>query len=253
MTIGSKIFRKSKVYNSIDWAKENINTVPDGSVFIAEEHEFTRGRQGRLWSFDKDQLAITILLKPKNLDNISKKDLGLRLIQLNMAITSGILKVLEKFDVKLKWPNDFYYQDGKVGGILSTVVWQDSKILGIIFGFAINVNNSIKDKNLNFKAYSLSEILDQKIDKEDLLKDILVSIDKFYDDWLSLDFDKIFNYWKFQLDYLVNKKISVHKFDGTIINGKFTKVLSNGDLLLALRDNTYKQVSFNIVENILID
>ncbi|KKP23811.1 MAG: Biotin-protein ligase [candidate division TM6 bacterium GW2011_GWF2_28_16] len=253
--IPSKIFFKPEIYNSIDWAKENINNAPDGSVFMADAHKFTRGRQNRSWLFDKGQLVITLLLKPNilNILNILKnEDLGLRLNNLNMAISLAILENLEKFNIKLKWPNDFNYDNFKVAGILSQAIWQDNKISGIIFGFAINTNNLIKNNNLNFNAISLREISGDIINKENLFKEILVSCDRYYKIWLNLEFENIFNIWKEKLNYLINKNILIHKFDGEKITGKFIGVLENGDIVLEFENKIQEAISFNIVENILV-
>ncbi|MBU4270165.1 biotin--[acetyl-CoA-carboxylase] ligase [Candidatus Dependentiae bacterium] len=252
MIIGSKVYHEKKIYNSLEWAKENMDSAPDGSIFIADEHEFTRGRQNRSWIFDKDQLVVTLLLKPKIFNNLTGEELEVKLSNLNMAITLGILEKLEKFNINLKWPNDFNYENYKVGGIISQVVWQEDKILGVIFGFAINVNNLIKDKILNLKAISLREISEKIINKEILQKDILNSIDKFYKKWLNFEFDNIFNIWRDKLSYLKNKNILIHKFDGKIIIGKFKDVLENGDMLFESENKIQEQISFNIVENVLI-
>lgn len=252
MIIGSKFFHEKEIYNSIEWAKENIDSAPDGSVFMAEEHKFTRGRQNRVWVYNRDQLVVTLLLKPKNLEKISQKDLGFRLNNLNMAITLGILRVLEKFNVKLKWPNDFNYDNFKVAGILSQAVWHGNKISGIIFGFAINTNNLIKKNNLNLKAISLREISGQIIDKENLFKDILRSCDNYYKTWLNLEFDNIFNLWKEKLNYLKDKNILIHKFDGENVSAKFVRVLENGDAVFEINNNL-EEISFNIVESIFLE
>lgn len=250
MIIGSKIFHKNKIYNSLDWAKENINTAPDGSIFLADNHEYTKGRQDRIWIFDKDQLAVTILLKP---DTKNSQNLELRLNQLNMAITLGILKPLEKFNIVLKWPNDFYYKDSKVGGILSQVIWKNNKISGIIFGFSININNHIQNNNQNFKASSLCEISRHKVDKENIFQEIINSIDIYYKSWINFEFKNIFNSWRLKLNYLIDKNILIHKFGGEKISGKLINILENGDISIKTENNKLLSISFNIVENFFIN
>ncbi|MFH1461598.1 MAG: biotin--[acetyl-CoA-carboxylase] ligase [bacterium] len=249
MVIGSKIFHKDKVFNSMDWAKENLETAPNGSVFIANFHEHTRGRQERTWVFDKDQLTATILLKPTNLNAISEKDLPLRLNQLNMAITLGILKPLRKFEIELKWANDFYYDGKKLGGILSQVEWQNNKIIGIIIGFALNVNNSSPQlAKEGYKAISIFEILNKKIDKEVLLKEIISSMNYFYNKWLHLEFNEIFVSWKQNQDYL-NKQVTIHKKNGSLTSGTFINVLENGDIQIK-KGPEIIQIPFYFVENL---
>ena len=40
MIIGNKIYKKEKCYNSLEWAKEELETAPDGSVFLANTQRF---------------------------------------------------------------------------------------------------------------------------------------------------------------------------------------------------------------------
>ena len=232
MIIGSEIFYKKKVYNSLEWAKQNIDEAPDGAVFLADIHEHTKGRQERTWIFDKDQLAVTILLKPKNLEKIKSEEFELRLNQLNMAITLGILKSLCPFGIQLKWANDFCFEGKKLGGLLFQVVWENNQPRAIICGFALNVNN--KAPNLNnsyYSAISLSEIIGKKVDKDFLLKDLLTNLNFFYEHWLENQSDSLFDQWK-KAQYYLGKNITVHKNDGNIISGKFDDLLESGDIIV---------------------
>lgn len=247
--IGSKIFSKKHVYNSISWAKENIETAPSGAVFLADSHDFTKGRQGRVWQFDKDQLLVTILLKPNILNKIKKDDLELRLNKLNMAICLGILGPLKKFGVGIKWPNDLVFKDKKVGGVLFELVWQNNNLQGIIFGFAINVNNTIsKESDLYNIAKSLKNITCKEIDKKFLFNALIKSLNVFYQKWLNGEFDQIFNLWKADQVYL-GKEIKIHKKSGCLIQGNFENLLPNGDLVL-VKKGTTEIVPFYLVENI---
>ncbi len=251
MIIGNKIYHKQKVYNSIEWAKSKIKTTPDGVVFFADVHEYTRGRQGRIWQQYPGQLLVTVLLKPKNLAQISKKDLELRLNQLNMAICLGILQPLKDFGIGLKWPNDFVYKSKKVGGLIFDLVWQADKLLGIIFAFAINVNNIIPEDDELYKiATSIRSILNKEVDEQELLQTLLVSLDKFYKKWLNFEFDQIYDLWKNEQIYL-GKNIKIHKKDGRLVEGKFFDVLPNGDLVLECEGHK-KTISFYVVDNLYI-
>ena len=62
--IGCKIYKKKMCANSLDWARENIKTAPHGAVFLSDNHEVARGRDGRLWKQYHGQLLVTVLLKP---------------------------------------------------------------------------------------------------------------------------------------------------------------------------------------------
>ena len=112
--VGNKIYQKVWCSDSMLWAKQHLDTAPDGAVFIADILGHARGRQGRTWQFVPGQLPITILLKP-NFKNLCKADLEFRLNQLTMALALGILDPLKFYGVALKWPNDFVLNHKKVG------------------------------------------------------------------------------------------------------------------------------------------
>lgn len=252
MIIGNKIYHKKKCFNSLAWAKSEINHVEDGSIFLVDVHEHTRGRSGRIWKFDPSQLIITLVLKPVNLYEIfktSSESLGCRINQLSMAISLGILQPLKKFNTKLKWPNDFLIDGKKIGGILGEVIWNGNSINGIIYGFAINVNNIIEpDDDLFKKATTLYQVLGKEIDKQILHQEIIQSMNFFYQRWLNLEFDQIFNEWK-QSQFYLGKNVTVHNKDGSLQKGLFSDLLPNGDLVLELK-NKKEIISFSLVENL---
>ncbi len=254
MKIGNKIFYQKKVYNSIAWAKENIRTAPDGAVFFADVHKYTRGRQGRIWQYDKDQLLTTILLKPTILNQMKKSDLELRVNQLNMAMCLGVLEPLKDFGISIKWPNDFVYngKNGfkkKVGGILFELVWQGNNLLGVVFGFALNVNNVIsKDSDIYDIAISLKSILGASIDKRVLFQNLLKSLNRYYEKWLDAEFSEIFYRWKNEQIYL-SQNIKIHKKDKSLIKGKLVSFVKNGDLVLESK-SVKKTISFYMIEKI---
>ncbi|MBD3231824.1 biotin--[acetyl-CoA-carboxylase] ligase [Candidatus Dependentiae bacterium] len=244
MIIGNKVYYRSKCYNSLQWAKSKIDSVEDGTIFLADFHEYTKGRQNRIWHFDTEQLIVTIVLKPQILNN----DFSSLINYLAMAISLGILNPLKKFNAKLKWPNDFVIERKKIGGMLGEVVWKTKKPLGIIYGFAINVNNKI-ESNVEFsnKATSLYEILNEKIDKENLYNQVINSIDDFYKKWLNSEFEYIFNNWKKNQFYL-GKYITIHKENGRIQKGILDDLLSNGNLILKINSKK-KVIPFSVIEN----
>ena len=244
MIVGSKIYHKRKCHNSMEWAKNEIDKAPDGAIFIADEHEYTRGRQGRTWKIYPGQLLITLLLKPENLKDIEQKDLSMRLNQLSMALCLGILEPLKAYGVTLKWPNDFIFKEKKLGGVLAELVWNGSDPQGIIVGFAINVNSVIPKNDELFKiATSLRVIFKDEIDENLLLENLIESIDLFYEKWIDGGYNYIYKLWK-KNQFYMNKNVTVHHKDGSLVEGLFSDVLPNGDLVLKKAHSTSCQGHF---------
>lgn len=285
MIIGSKLYRTFECADSMDWAKRNIETAPDGAVFLADKLTQAKGRGGRVWKIYDGQLNVTILLKPKNLREIFSDNLSIRINQLNMAVALGIYDVIKDFGVGIKFPNDFVIQsegvrnlvgvtgsesssldkqvNKKVGGVLFHLVWEGSVPVGIVCGFSINVNNIFdKSDELSDIATSLAFVVGRKIEMRPLYKNLLISINHYYKKWQAGHYDEIYKFWR-KSQLFMGKSIKIHQKNGEIIIGKMLQVLPNGDMLLVESSDVDKSgtgkfgkqkiVSFYIVEQVYLN
>lgn len=250
MIIGSKLYRMHTCDDSFAWAKSHINDAPDGSVFLADVLTKARGRHGRVWSVYPGQLIITILLKPQNLEHIGQEDLPIRLNQLNMALSLGILEPLKIYNVSLKWPNDFIFEDKKLGGMLMQLIWNNQAPAGIIVGFALNSNNIFsEDDPLISQATSLCSITGAPVDMRALYKQILGQLDCWYACWRDGKFDIIYKLWKNSQAFM-QQRITVHQHNGDVISGVMEQVLPYGDMVIKLDSGKQQTVSFYQIENV---
>lgn len=249
--IGSKLFRTKSCADSMFWAGQHLQDAPDGSVFIADTLEKAKGRHGRTWICMPGQLIVTILLKPKNFNQTSIDDLPIRLNQLNMAISLGIYNVLNNYDVGIKWPNDFMLNNKKIGGLLFNVIWNNNSPVGIIYGFAININNVFDSSHELFDiATSLKQEHVKDFDMRDIYKKLLESMDKFYQMWQSGNFDQIYKLWR-NAQINLGKQIKVHITNDKVLSGKMQQVMPNGDLILQEDNGKQQIIPFYLVQETL--
>ena len=252
MTIGSKLYRTQTTSDSMAWAKEHIYDAPDGAIFLADTFTHARGRQGRTWQISPGQLMVTILLKPAQLASFSADDFAIRLNQLNMAISLGILEPLKQYGVQLKWPNDFVAQHKKIGGMLVHVIWSGQEPLGAIVGFALNVNNEFTPDNELFPiAISLKTVTGTAQEMRPLYKNIVLSLNTWYTEWKEGHFLNIYKSWKEYQAYL-GTQLEIHQKDGSLIKGTAQQVMPNGDLLLVDHNKKQRIISFYQVDEIKI-
>jgi BirA family biotin operon repressor/biotin-[acetyl-CoA-carboxylase] ligase len=91
-----------------------------------------------------------------------------------MAISLAILDALEQHigDVSIKWPNDIYWRNGKLGGILIENRLQGGCIKDCIIGIGLNVNQEqfVSDAP---NPVSLKMIHGEDTDRELLLENLL--------------------------------------------------------------------------------
>lgn len=120
------------------YANQN-STTP--AIFISEEQTAGRGRLGRKFvSPAKTGLYISLCLFP----TIALEDLSL----ITCATAVACVETLEELTGKslnIKWVNDLFYQDKKVGGILTEVIsdFESQQVQSLIVGMGINLIDAL--------------------------------------------------------------------------------------------------------------
>ncbi|MGG6196989.1 bifunctional biotin--[acetyl-CoA-carboxylase] ligase/biotin operon repressor BirA [Pantoea allii] len=114
---------------------ERMNSLPSGSVCVAEYQQAGRGRRGRHWfSPFGANLYMSMYWR---LDQGPAAAMGLSLvIGIIMAET---LRSLGAQDVRVKWPNDIYLNDRKLAGILVELTGKTGDAAHIVIGAGINL------------------------------------------------------------------------------------------------------------------
>jgi BirA family transcriptional regulator, biotin operon repressor / biotin---[acetyl-CoA-carboxylase] ligase len=154
----------------------------DGAVIIAEKQLRGRGRFERGWVSPENGLWFTIINKPatflKNLPGIT--------IMAAVSVFSVIKRTMfacgsnlcEK--LKIKWPNDIYYNGKKLAGILC----ESEKLnntLYLLTGIGINVNFSAAAPIFSgLNAVSLYDITGRLTNRNILLAHLLNEFEKNY-------------------------------------------------------------------------
>lgn len=159
--------RKTKKQDCI----EKLN----GTLIVSETQRKGRGKQNRNWVSPPGGLWFTIIL----VSSLDLKDLQ-KITLISAFAVASVLNDDFGIGVKIKWPNDIYYKEKKVGGILVESEKSDNMIF-LISGFGLNVNFggdvSFPD---SVKAVSLKQITGADIDRETLLCSILESFEHNY-------------------------------------------------------------------------
>lgn len=250
MIFGSKVYRTHTVLNSMKWAREHIESAPDGSIFLADKLEHAQGRQNRVWEIRDGQLLITAILKPALLTNCNNEEQGIRLNQLSIALSLGILQPLLVYKASIKWPNDFYINNKKIGGMLLQPIWQGSELKGIIFGFGLNVNTTFNANDELFdKATSISMEHGNNISLRQLYFSLLRSLDIHYLRWQQGDYQSLYTDWRGHQSFL-GQTLLVHRQDGSTVEAILNQVLPNGDAIMSSAMHPFQLVPFHLIEHI---
>ncbi len=148
----------------------------DGTVVITSDQTSGRGQMGTFWESEPGKnLTFSIVLYPVFLP-IKSNFLISELIALSLK------KVLAQYTDHLfiKWPNDLYYKDKKIAGILIENEITGNQISQSVIGIGLNVNQEIFKSDAP-NPVSLKQILTVDFDLDLLLKEIIAEITHYYD------------------------------------------------------------------------
>ena len=111
----------------------------EGSLVIADFQTGGRGQMGNSWFSSKgDNLLFSLVIYPKTV-RANEQFIISRIASL------AIKNTLDQFvdDIRIKWPNDIYWNDKKIAGILIENDLQGNTIDNSVIGIGINVNQEM--------------------------------------------------------------------------------------------------------------
>ena len=140
-----EIGKSVEYYNRLDSTNEEAWELIDegnqhGSIVITENQIKGKGRQNNNWSMVAGKsLAFTLILDKKYPQTFSSF--------CSLAAGISVVESLKKRGVEsaLKWPNDIYCSNKKIGGILCESKIKNKEIDKIVIGIGINVNETIEE------------------------------------------------------------------------------------------------------------
>ncbi len=155
--------------------------VAEGTVVVAAHQTQGRGQRGNTWQAEPGQnLTFSLILKPGFLS-------AARQFRLNVAVSLAVHDFLEFHlpggGLRTKWPNDVYWHNSKMGGILIENTIQGTSISHSIVGIGLNINQLVFPDNLRATSLRLASRAAESEDGYDLeilLNALLESLERRY-------------------------------------------------------------------------
>ncbi|GIV35025.1 MAG: biotin--[acetyl-CoA-carboxylase] ligase [Chitinophagales bacterium] len=176
--IGTILLHLPEVDSTNDYARTFItkNRPSEGTVIMAHHQKHGRGQYGRRWeSASGKNLTFTVILYPQFLH---PSDVNL----LSQAVSISLCDFFNthlNLPVKIKWPNDIYYQDGKLAGVLIETSVIGNKLDYVLVGIGVNVNQTEFSPEVP-NPVSLKDVFHQNFDLMVLLKAYFPFLDTWY-------------------------------------------------------------------------
>jgi BirA family transcriptional regulator, biotin operon repressor / biotin---[acetyl-CoA-carboxylase] ligase len=195
-----------------------------GLVVAAEDQTSGKGQRNRSWkSAPGENITMSVIIQP-----------ALELYNaflLSKTIAAAVHKFFTSHTddkVKIKWPNDIYWNDRKAGGILIENIISGGKWKWAICGIGLNINQK-SFNDLSTKPVSLIQITGKSFELSTLQIALCDEIEKMYQT-LRTDPDKIETYYQQQL-FLLNEEARFRK--GNRVFSAFVRsVNTKGELVV---------------------
>ena len=226
--------KKIEYYNRLDSTNEEAWELLDeegqhGSLVITENQIKGKGRQSNSWSTVAGKgLAFTLILDKEYPNSFSSF--------ISLAAGISIVESITKrgVDCSLKWPNDIFALNKKIGGILCESKVKDNCIKKMIIGVGLNVNETVEEHPQYIQDYisTMYSITNHAHQRELIVAEFLNSFER----WMSKikdDSTKVIEQWNVHCMHM-NKSISF-----------FDKGKQNKGTFIGLNDEGYAKIDIN--------
>lgn len=220
----------------------NSKPLPEGTVIMAESQYAGRGQQQNKWNSEPGKnLTFSLLLNPVFLSPLNQ-------FYLTRVISLGVAEALQaaaQSRISIKWPNDIYYNDRKLGGILIENILQGSQIKHAVAGIGLNINQEqFPDWVPN--PVSLKQILHKDYDLRLLLSDICSRIEGWYLRLKAGQLDEIKTAYLNALYWY--REVKNFRAGKVVFTGEVTGITEHGRLQVqqadGLHEYNFKEIEF---------
>ena len=241
-----KIISLKRTDSTNNYTKElaSKTSINHFTCFSTTEQTAGKGQGKNSWYSKKNEsLTFSIFLKP----NITAQNQFI----ISKVISLGIIDFLNNFKAgfKIKWPNDIYFQNKKICGVLIENTLSGKNINQCIVGIGININHQVFPKDLP-NPISLFQITNNKYSEYELLNNLLTDIHKRYNELEVKNHDTI------DKEYLKNlyryKMVSRFSNFEEEFSGIITGLGEYGKLKVQNR-NTRKEKEYDLKEIVFLD
>jgi len=227
--LGRDISYFASIGSTNDEAKKMAaNGKATGAVVLAERQTCGHGRLAREWfSPNGAGIWLSVILRPRLLPKDAPKITLLAAVAVNQAIIN-----CTGLATGIKWPNDIVFQGKKIAGILTEMNAEMDAVNYIVLGIGINVNVKFDDfpAEIHTIASSLSMLAGHSISRIKLLAEILLQLERLYEEVCRDGFEHVFHEWRRMtttLGQMVDVSSTERSFCGVAID-----IDDNGALLV---------------------
>lgn len=247
--IGNRIIKLDSVDSTNNYALKLINEkkAAEGYVIQADYQSKGKGQRNSVWVSEPcENLLFSIILNPWFLQ-VQHQFL------LNKAVCISIydfitnhLQSTDKNAVKIKWPNDIYFKNKKLGGILIENMISGKKYQNAVVGIGLNINQTEFGTDL-INPVSLKNITGHFFNIDDLLLEFLSEFENRYLQLKGTQWKNINEEYNKRLLFFDEEHL-FKDFLGKSFLGKIIGINPVGKLIIDNYRGEYKEFDFKEIE-----
>lgn len=242
----SRIIRLKETESTNQYLQElsNKEILEEGSVVTCKSQTAGKGQVGNKWEAEQGKnITCSMILHPFFID-ITEQFI------LSEIISLAIIDTLSTYskDMCIKWPNDIYFQNKKIAGILIENTISGKSLEKSIIGMGININQEVFKSNAP-NPVSLKQITGKDYDLEIILSELIKNIFNRYSQLIKGEKKKIHK------EYLENlfRKSGLHSYkaNNQIFKAEIKSIEKTGHLVLRTETKEEWTFAFKEVEFVL--
>ena len=214
-----------------------LDGCPEFSIVTCNEQEGGKGRLGRSWSSPYGvNIYMSMVLFP--VMEVSKTP------QITLVVGLAAVKTIKditKLDALIKWPNDIIINRKKVVGILTEMQAEIGRILFVVTGIGINVNQTEFDEDIRQKATSLCLESGKNYKRSEIIKQLAENIKQYYNIFISSGFAALKDEYE-KMCINIGRNVRA-QHSGNVVKGKAIGISDNGELIICADEGSIVNIS----------
>lgn len=218
--------------------------VKEGTIISTDFQTGGRGQRGNGWLSEKGKnLLFSIVLYP---DTVKANEQFVISQTVSLAVADFLRKYTD--GITIKWPNDIYWQDKKVCGILIENTLEGDEIKESVCGIGINLNQESFDSSLP-NPVSLKQITGEYYEQSIMLEEVRELLFSYYEQLRRGEMQIIAENYRDSLF----RKTGYHLFNDNTNDfiARIKDVASDGTLVLQTENGNERRFAFKEVRYVL--
>jgi len=246
LTTVPEIIHIRETNSTNNYLKELLQTqnVDEGTVVWADFQSAGKGQRGNGWESEAGKnILFSIVLFPGFIKA------GEQFI-LSQIVSLAVANCLQEYTegISIKWPNDIYWNEKKICGILLENTILEDNIGHSVAGIGININQ-VDFRSDAPNPVSLKQITNRDYNLEEILKTVVDNINVYYQQIKIGKTDSLIKQYKESLF----RKDGYHLYNDGLSNflARIQDVNSSGILILKTKEGEERHFAFKEVKYII--